>query len=301
MCCDVIVDPTDACFSGSGGTDLAIHTAAGPALRAACDSLDPLDFGEAAATEGFDLPCAHVIHTFGPVWEGGEVCESVLLRSCYVNSLILAKKLGAQSVAFPLISSGTFGFPKDKVLRIAIDAIADFLDLIEEDMEIYICVYDRSAYELSEDVALKNYMARIGEGAVHLFEPVQDEKLSDLAKWIRSGGDTFAVTLMKLIDKKGITDVQCYKRSNVSRKTFSKLNTDADYRPSKETALHFAIGLRLSLDETEQLLRTAGFSLSGNDKTDQIFEFYIRNGRYDAKVIDAALFQYGEKTFFSTL
>lgn len=137
MTCDVIVDPTDRYFSGGGGTDLAIHTAAGPELREACDKLDPIDYGEAAVTDGFALPCSHIIHTFGPIWEGGEVCEGVLLRSCYINSLILAKKLGAESIAFPLISSGTFGFPKDQVLRIAITAISDFLSVLDEDMDIY--------------------------------------------------------------------------------------------------------------------------------------------------------------------
>ena len=297
--CDVIVNPTDSIFSGSGGTDLAIHEAAGSELAQACAKLDALDYGEAAATPGFGLDCSFIIHTFGPVWEGGGSCESTLLRSCYLNALILAIKLNAESIAFPLISSGTFGFPKDRVLRIAMEAISDFLDLLEEDLDVYICAYDRNAYELSEEVALKNFVARIDEHAVHLFEQVPDEKLSDLAKWIQSKEKCFGYLLMDLIRQKGITEVQCYKRSNVSRKTFSKICNEPKYRPSKETVLSFAIGLELTLEETEQLLKTVGFSLSGSEKRDRIVEFYIRNGCYKINEIDAALFQYGEKCLFN--
>ena len=118
--CDAIVDPTDWVYSGSGGTDLQIHRAAGPELRRECDRLFPLATGDVAVTKGYNLPCKHVIHTVGPVWCGGELNEQILLRGCYINALLAAKKQGDLSVAFPLIASGTFGFPKDQVLRIAI-------------------------------------------------------------------------------------------------------------------------------------------------------------------------------------
>lgn len=158
MDCDAIVNPTDNCFSGSGGTDYAIHTAAGLGLRYECDHLEPLSFGEVAATGGYKLPCRYIIHTMGPVWTGGQRCESVLLRSCYMNALFKASELGAKSIAFPLISSGTFGFPKDKVLRIAIDAISDYIKSSDKEIDVTVCVHDREAFVLSKEIALKEYI-----------------------------------------------------------------------------------------------------------------------------------------------
>ena len=157
MDCDAIVNPTDNCFSGSGGTDYAIHTAAGLGLRYECDSLEPLSFGEVAATGGYKLPCKYIIHTMGPVWTGGQRCESVLLRSCYMNALFKASELGAKSIAFPLISSGTFGFPKDKVLRIAIDAISDYIKSSDKEIDVTVCVHDREAFVLSKEIAISDY------------------------------------------------------------------------------------------------------------------------------------------------
>ena len=158
MDCDAIVNPTDNCFSGSGGTDYAIHTAAGLGLRYECDRLEPLSFGEVAVTGGYKLPCRYIIHTMGPVWTGGQRCESVLLRSCYMNALFKASELGAKSIAFPLISSGTFGFPKDKVLRIAIDAISDYIKNSDKEIEVTVFVHDREAFVLSKEIALKEYI-----------------------------------------------------------------------------------------------------------------------------------------------
>lgn len=156
--CDAIVNPTDWMYSHSGGTDQQIHEAAGPALEKECDRLPPLATGGVAVTNGYDLPCRHIIHTVGPIWEGGENDEPILLRSCYINALLAAKKQGDLSVAFPLISSGTFGFPKDQVLRIAIDAISDFLEITDGEMNISICILDRNSYTLSKEIALNEYL-----------------------------------------------------------------------------------------------------------------------------------------------
>ena len=132
--CDIIVNPTDSCYSGGGGTDAAIHRAAGKELAEACRKLPPLPQGTVVPTPAFRLPAKTILHTFGPVWKNGKQNEAVILRSCYVNALIEAGRLGAESIAFPLISSGTFRFPKDKVLKIATDAISDFL--LTSDREI---------------------------------------------------------------------------------------------------------------------------------------------------------------------
>ena len=146
MSCDAIVNATDSQFSGRGGTDYAIHQAAGESLASACALLPPGQVGEAQITPGFALPCRYIIHTVGPTWQDGESGERDALIRCYTNSLELAKKNGCESVAFPLISAGSFGYPKDKAMRIALDAIGDFL--MQNDMLVYIVLYNGEAYRL---------------------------------------------------------------------------------------------------------------------------------------------------------
>lgn len=316
---DAIVNPTDSRFSGSGGVDLAIHQAAGPDLAQDCRRLPGLHPSQVAVTKAYGLPCKFVIHTVGPVWKGGWANEQALLRSCYLNALSLAAdKLGAESVAFPLISAGTFGFPKDRVLSVAAEAIRDFLNLRDEDMRVFLCVYDRNAYRVSRRGELERFlnsarMEPLGktmpmpEGRSRRFAmpqavestaceamPLGASAPQSLEDWLKHQDDTFAVTLLKLIDKKHITEVQCYKRANVSKKTFWKINNDPKYKPSKPTVLAFAIALELSLPETEDLLRTVGFSLSHSSTFDMIIEFYIRKGIYDIYEINAALYQFDQ-------
>lgn len=313
MRCDAIVNPTDCFYSGSGGTDRAIHSTAGEKLDAACALLEPIGFGEVAVTPGFNMPCRNIIHTVGPVWRGGKDNEKALLRSCYTNCLMKAKRLGASSVAFPLIAAGAFGFPKDKVLRIAIDAISDFLFAVDGDMEIYVCVHDRRSFVLSKQIALNEYIGQWQQFACeeHIIKacaPLEDcpsERMTiraaadmpideELSDWIKRQDDSFAVTLLKLIDKKGMDDVECYKKANVTKNTFWKIKNSATYKPSKPTVLAFAIALELSMDETGQLLKSAGFSLSRNNLFDLIIEFYITNGIYDIFEINSALYQYDQ-------
>lgn len=123
----------------------------------------------------------------------------------------------------------------------------------------------------------------------------------DLSNWMKQKGDTFAVTILKLMDLKHMDPVQCYKRANVTKNTFSKINNDASYRHSKSTVLCFTITLQLTLAETEHLLNTAGFSLSRSSASDMIIEFYITNSIYSSLEIDAALFQYNQDTLFSCM
>lgn len=355
LSCDAVVCPTDRDFSGAGGADLAVHTAAGPRLKAACASLPPLQCGDIAVTEGFGLDCRYILHTRGPVWQGGTKNEAQLLRSCYLNALLKAGTLGIQSIAFPLISSGTFGFPRDQVLQIAQNAIADFLRLSDSDMQVNLCIYHKSDYTIPLQRELEHHILSSHRGGFFLapgedalpegaclsssafddFEgaPPQSAKApkskmksfnkkprisglflkeakecapaapsvpegmpQSLEQWIRHQDDTFAVTLLKLIDRKGMTDVQCYKKANVSRRTFWKINNDPTYRPSKATVLAFAIALELTLEETQQLLMTVGFALSHSSTFDMIIEFYIRRGIYDIYEINAALYQFDQAT-----
>ena len=322
---DAIVNPTDSRFSGSGGVDLAVHQAAGPDLAQECRQLKALRPSEIGVTEGYGLPCKYILHTVGPVWKGGWANEQALLRSCYLNALFRAAELGAESVAFPLISAGTFGFPKDRVLSVAAEAIRDFLNLRDEDMQVFLCVYDRNAYRVSRRGELERFLnstrgeflsksmpmpkamptpedrgrrftmpQRVESAAYEAPVPCEAPAPVNLEDWLKKQDDSFAVTLLKLIDQKHMTDVQCYKRANVSKKTFWKINNDPKYKPSKPTVLAFAIALELTLPETEDLLRTVGFSLSHSSTFDMIIEFYIRQGIYDIYEINAALYQFDQ-------
>lgn len=315
---DAIVNPTDSRFSGSGGVDLAVHQAAGPGLAQKCRQLKALRPSEIEVTGGYNLPCKYVLHTVGPAWKGGWANEPALLRSCYLNALFRAAELGVESIAFPLISAGTFGFPKDRVLSVAAEAIRDFLSLRDEDMRVFLCVYDRNAYRVSRRGELERFLNSARMEPLGKTMPVPESRSQRIAMpqavestaceamplgapapqsledWLKHQDDTFAVTLLKLIDKKHITEVQCYKRANVSKKTFWKINNDPKYKPSKPTVLAFAIALELSLSETEDLLRTVGFSLSHSSTFDMIIEFYIRKGIYDIYEINAALYQFDQ-------
>lgn len=318
LSCDAVVNPTDGMFSGSGGADESIHLAAGAQLAEACKALPPLEPGAVAVTPGFDL-CPYVIHTRGPKWQGGGANEQILLRSCYLNALLAARKLELNSVAFPLIASGLFGFPKDQVLRIALDAMGDFLSQSDRDMDITLCIYDPHSYTFSSQSELARFLEqsapppmpmmcsampmeapkrRSSPRRAKLAEVAEDVRemasSMDLSAWIKKQDDTFAVTLLKLIDQKGMTEVQCYKKANVSKKTFWKINNDPKYRPSKATVLAFAIALELDLPQTEQLLKTVGFSLSHSSTFDMIIEFYITRGIYDIFEINSALYQYDQ-------
>lgn len=318
---DAIVNPTDGYFSGSGGTDYAIHTAAGPALMRECKHLKSLNQSEIAVTKGYGLPCKYILHTTGPVWDGGYDNEEALLRACYLNALFKASELGISSIAFPLISSGTFGFPKDKVLQIAMTAIGDFLTLLDFELFVYLCVYDPEAYEISRRMELESFLQSAMEpadvdwydlGTSEICEakcavpeaatPVccneasiaPEDFCDNLDDWLKMQDDTFAVTLLKLIDKKNMTEVQCYKKANVSKKTFWKINNDPNYKPSKQTVIAFAIALELTLAETKDLLRTVGFTLSHSNTFDMIIEFYIQHKVYDIYEINSALYKFDQ-------
>ena len=324
--CDAIVNPTDRYFSHGGGVDEAIHDAAGAKLYKACRSHGELAVGDALLTPAFALPSKYVIHTVGPRWYGGNSDEEAMLRSCYTACLALAVGNKCKSIAFPLISSGTFGFPKDRVLKIATDVIGDFL--FKHEMLVYIVVYDKDSYEISEKV-FADIESFIDEKSVRVyrnsdllddavpfrqirmksirsedkaidFSPVPRTvsctvpSLDDMLKNLDCG---FAETLFRYIDEKGITDVECYKRANVDKKTFSKIKCNKAYKPSKVTAVSFAIALRLNIDETNHLLNTVGMSLSRSNKFDIIIEYFITTGNYESIFdVNEVLYKFNQTT-----
>ena len=313
MTTDAIVNAANPQLQMGGGVCGAIFKAAGAAeLQAACNQTAPIRIGEAVMTPGFRLPARWVIHTAGPVWSGGLQGEDELLRACYLNSLQLAAQHHCDSIAFPLISSGIYGYPKKRALQVATQAIRDFL--AEQEMSIWLVVFDRDAVAVSEQLsgAIERYIdanyierhqdrrarrlqafnlqieedARPMEAARELAEPLDD--------LIGQLDEPFALTLFRLIDRKGKTDVEVYKRANLDRKHFSKIRTVKDYMPGKRTIIALAIAMELTLDETEALLKTAGFALSHSHKFDVIVEYFILHQRYDILEINEVLFRYDQ-------
>ncbi len=305
---DAIVNAANESLLGGGGVDGAIHRAAGPELLAQCRTLGGCKTGQAKLTLGYRLPAKFVIHTVGPIWRGGRHGERELLVSAYRSSLELAQAHGCETVAFPLISSGVYGYPKDQALKVAVDTIGDFL--LCHDMTVYLVIFDRAAYtiggKLFADIAAyidDRYVAahtdsrelqrhRMAMASMPMEEEAAmpaglDEALSKL-------DESFSQMLLRKIDEAGLTDAQCYKKANIDRKLFSKIRSDVHYKPSKPTAMAFAVALELPLDEAREMLGKAGFAFSHASKFDIIVEYFITRRNYNIFEINEALFAFNQ-------
>lgn len=308
MKCDAIVNAANSTLLGGGGVDGAIHKAAGKGLLFECMKLGGCKTGEAKITGGYNLPCKYIIHTVGPIWKGGHFGEEKLLRSCYRESLLLAKKNDCESVAFPLISAGVYGYPKDKALQVAVDEISSFL--FENDMTVYIVVFDQKSFDISQKLVsdIREYIderyvekhAAMESIRLTMMPPMavsdtaSKESLDSLDNALKQIDESFSQMLLRKIDEKGMTDSECYKKANVDRKLFSKIRSDIHYKTSKNTAIAFAIALELDLDETKELLMKAGFALSHSNKFDIIIEYFIVNGNYNIFEINEVLFAFDQ-------
>ncbi len=391
---DAIVNAANRSLLGGGGVDGAIHAAAGPELLAECRTLGGCETGQAKITRGYRLPAKYVIHTVGPVWYGGKNGEEQLLEACYRNSLALAAEYGCETVAFPMISAGAYGYPPDQAMSVAVSAISRFL--MDHEMTVYLVVFGRDSLMIGKKLFrnVKEYIddvyadshyspntrrerwqqwhakeayfsaseesvqeeadsapfvlgdslpesiapedATTDEASLYsapspsiptepdqrksptiapmamsadqheeparhkgLFKRKTSEPLETVTgakpDWnalLRQTDESFSEALLRMIDERGLTDVQCYKKANVDRKLFSKIRSNPAYKPRKETACAFAVALELSLEETGELLRKAGFALSHSSKFDIILEYFIRNHSYQIYEINEVLFEF---------
>lgn len=316
---DAIVNAANTALRAGDGVCGAIFEAAGKEdLQEACDRLAPIVTGEAVVTPGFGLPAKFVIHTAGPIYKDGRHGEEELLRASYRNSLKRAVENRLKSIAFPLISGGIYGYPKEKAFRVATAEIRDFLS--NHDLDVYLVVFDSEAFQISRKLLgdVESYLDehceterrysrrekecnRIGI----MEEPCKSVCFAPAPLYAGKGegglderigrlDEPFSKTLLRLIDVKGWTDPEVYKRANIDRKLFSKIRSGKGYMPGKRTAVALAVALELSLEETQDLLDRAGFTLSHSQKFDVIVEYFIVHGKYDIFEINEVLFRYDQ-------
>lgn len=324
---DAIVNTANPQVAVGAGVDRAIYEAAGKEkLLAERAKIGPMRPGQAAVTPAFALSARYIIHTVGPVWQGGGFGERESVASCYRQSLRLADELGCESVVFPLISTGTYGFPKAEALKIAISEISSFL--FDHDMTVYMVVYSRDAFVISskafsdikcyiEDKDVKPpepsaYVSGRRRRVADLHqEPVygnvsylnaplpvadmdEDFYEGDLEDVLSQETETFQQMLFRIIDRKGMTDPQVYKKANLDRKLFSKIRSSETYLPKKKTVLALAIALELNMDETMDLLSRAGLALNPGSRFDLIVGYCITHGIYNIFDINTYLFEYDQ-------
>lgn len=311
---DAIVNTANPRPIIGAGTDKAVHDKAGSRLLLARKEIGNIAVGEAAITPAFDLDANYVIHTAGPIWKDGRFGEEELLASCFRNSLGIAKKKACESIAFPLISTGSYGFPKPLALQIAVREISSFL--MENEMQVYLVVFEKQSFELSEKLFKSvssyidaNYVSdkmnlEYGTSKVRrrnyedmlLHESSYEitSKMPNLDGMLNNLDRGFSETLLDLIDRTGKKDSEIYKKANVDRKLFSKIRNNVNYKPSKATALAFAIALELDLDETSDLLSRAGYALSQSSKFDVIVRYFIENKKYDIFELNSVLFEFDQ-------
>ncbi|MBQ6595401.1 MAG: O-acetyl-ADP-ribose deacetylase [Clostridia bacterium] len=347
---DAIVNAANESLLGGGGVDGAIHAAAGPELLEECRRLGGCETGQAKITGGYRLPCRYVIHTVGPVWRGGRNGERELLTACYRNSLALARSVGCETVAFPLISAGVYGYPRDEAVRVAVSAITEFLKT--EDMTVTLVFYSGSdlrplqplygriktyiddiydhgvSCEAAEEAAddspadmssledgmyerrtlARNAPAQAGaprrrkrdqfagthrafpglHGAYQDIRPASEPP--DLEAMLGEMDPGFSEALLRLIDERGMSDAECYHRANIDRRLFSKIRSNPDYRPSRQTAMAFCVALRLTFSEAQALPKRAGYAFSRSSRSDIVVEYCLRTGQYDINAINQVLF-----------
>lgn len=316
--CDAIVNPTNQKLDGSGSLDSLIHKKAGTEIDKDCKEIGICEPGSAVITKGYNLPSIYVIHTVGPAWIDGKHNEENILKSCYKNSLKLAKKYNCKSIAFPIISSGTYQYPKEKSFNVAVSTIQEFLLKNEiDEIDIYLVVFNKEITYISKKLfgEIKEYIddhytneleyayesISLNRSTRDMYSapltpmPKASKKKLSINDIINDLDVSFSEKLIMLIDEKGMKDSECYKKANVDRKLFNKIKNNPGYHPKKETVIAFAIALELNLKDTQDLLNKAGYTLSDSYKFDLIVKYFIENKMYDIMLINEALFSFDQK------
>ena len=361
---DAIVNTANPEPVYSAGTDSAVYNAAGAEkLLAERRKIGRIAEGDVAVavTPAFGLNAKYIFHTVGPIWQGGDYGEKETVRKCYQNCLNKAAELELESIAFPLLATGTYGFPKPDALLIATSVFGSFL--ADHEMDITLVVFDSESFALSDKIFAgvdrfidENYVEEkieeeYGEAVMEdrmempsfdaceeesadfhserrsrkerlrnerlrnerrgLFATVRNAKMVEppaamsmseacaapkrsLDDVVKNIGETWQESLLRLITEKGYSDTEVYKRANVDRKLFSKIRSNKNYQPKKNTAVAFALALRLNLDETRDFLRRAGYAFSPSSIFDLIIEYSIDHGIYDLMLINGALFDHDQ-------
>ena len=327
---DAIVNPANRKLLQGSGTSRAIYQAAGEQeLTAACEAIGYCEPGRAVCTPAFGLPATYIFHAVCPAWHGGGFGEAEQLASAYHSALKLAAKYHCESVAFPLLSSGNYGYPKEQAFRIALDTITQYV--MEHDLTVYLVLYDRGSLAVSrklfasvEEYIDDHYVAqndesyqfdrrrresverrrwRLEEEATPMLEtaaappppataPMAARSLENLMDNL---DESFTTRLLRLIDERGLKDSTVYKQSNISRQHFSKIQCNRDYNPKKKTVLAFAVGLHLSEDETIDLLKSAGYAFSDGSKRDWIVRYCLEHKIYNINQVNTLLFEYDQE------
>lgn len=312
---DAIVNAANVDLQRGGGVCGAIFDAAGAeALQDACDALAPISTGEAVLTDGFRLPARYVIHAAGPRYHARtQALNREQLHQTYVSALTLAVEHHCRSIAFPLISSGIYGYPREEAFEVASSAIQSFLHALPEDqdLDVYLSIFvgdstrlargsypeiasfiaDYAPYKRSRSSGLR---PSLQSTSVIMREEAPRYQPLPLEDVLEPLDEPFSTTLLRWIDAKGMTDVEVYKRANLDRRLFSKIRSNRSYTPTKRTILALAIALQLNLEECHQLLEVAGFTLSRSVLFDVIVEYFITHEVFDIYEINEVLFAYDQ-------
>ncbi len=320
--CDAIVVATDSSMQSGGSVFGAVCSCFGPAFMRMVRKKERISVGNAALLGDHDelsvlpMKCRNVILTAAPVWKDGKSGEIQLLAQCYRSSLELAYKNGYKKIGIALIDSSFYGFPAEIAVNTAVEAVQNYPEL--HNLDVYLIEFDHFSYEKESKKRkkLSRYIEKFLGNKINSVKPnirtlfsgsmlmgrreseisVNCESMADAAldERLKNLDESFAQKLFRKIDESGMTDVECYKKANISKQIFSKIRSNQNYRPQKNTVLSLAAALELDLEETNELLGTLGMTLSHSSKSDIIIEFCILNGIYNVFEINELLYEYDQ-------
>lgn len=339
---DIIVNTANPRPVIGAGTDSAIYKAAGEkSLLSERTKIGEIARGDIAVTPALKLDAKYIIHAVGPVWKGGDYNEFEILKSCYRKSLEKTIELKCESIAFPLMATGSYGFPKDKALQIAMNEISSFLLESDAELTVYLVVFGKNAFRLSKNLFFqvesfiedeevldayrkeyeldfddirhyRNYRRNDSReiewqdeedvktvSSVVKPKSIFNEKTFDKEKFMSDGSEDYSFRdyLFKLIQERDLDNATVWKKANMNRKSFSKIQCGETKIPKKNTVLALAIALELSTDTAKELLASADMAFNPADKRDSLLIHCFDNGQYNMFEINAMLLACNLETF----